>query len=215
MNSVMLGSARVLLIGLIVAVPLLLLPGHSSATATTDPYGLAKNYPEDVQGWADTAGVSLDTALSRMNAREQFDQGLAAISDTPDVYAGAYFTQDSKSYVVHVVVKDGATPTVALPSSNDLSVVYESAPRSLTDLNGLMATVRESGIDYGEMEPDISTGRLSIVVPSAADYNDALKAFSGFADISIGPRPEPASCSDRFLCTYWRGGIEVIDTPTI
>lgn len=206
---------RRLVLGLALVTSLAVGGRPTVAATSNDPLGFAANYRVDVQAWADSVGIGFDEALARANARQALDPALAQIAVAPDIFTGAYFTQDAKSYVFHIVAKEGVDAPIDLPESTVITVVRETAPRSKAELLSLRRQF-ESSVEWAGVGINVATGRLDATVPTEGAANTAMAAgYSDFADIHVGASPTFATCYDGYSCTPWRAGIEILSSPVI
>lgn len=111
------------------------------------------------------------TAAARQTARTAIDYVVVAVNEGQDTFTGSYFTQDEVSYVLHIVVKEGAkAPALSLPASDALDVVWETAPRSRSELHELRAALaKQNNGSFVSIGTNIAAGRLVLTVKEGAN----------------------------------------------
>lgn len=169
----------------------------------------------DAEAVAERDGVSLDDAYARIAD----ERAIRDIVDTDrldaDTYTGVYFTRENGEFLLHVVTKQGIdTLPLDFPARNELRVVYETAPRSRSELLALRDAIEQlDGQPATEVVPNWATGQIDVVVTSDKDAARIAEQFGDAVTTTIGEPIEAAACTARNNCSPSRGGI-FIATPT-
>jgi hypothetical protein len=152
---------------------------------------------------------------NRLELREKAEPAVAFVDGHPDDFGGLYFTQNT-----------GELTMVILPAAKIASKVLDEAVALLPDdLTSQMRTVTHSMTDLEKAERDlelrwdelqinevgiqVADNGLDLVLASSGNAPLANKVADVPVDITVGPGPEDATCTNSSSCWPYRGGIGI------